>query len=126
MNSVVFFEIQATDPVRAMEFYTSVFGWDFTKQEQVAIPYWEIETPGINGGLLVRPFQTPPPECGTNAYSCSMQVEDYDATAQKILAAGGTEALPKFLVPGKCWQGYFMDTENNTFGIFQVLEVVTV
>jgi predicted enzyme related to lactoylglutathione lyase len=22
-------------------------------------------------------------------------------------------------VPGVCWQGYFLDTEGNTFGIFQ-------
>jgi uncharacterized protein len=27
--------------------------------------------------------------------------------------------LPKFAVPGVCWQGYFIDTEGNTFGIFQ-------
>jgi uncharacterized protein len=25
-------------------------------------------------------------------------------------------------VPGTCWQGYFIDTEGNTFGIFQVDE----
>jgi hypothetical protein len=25
-------------------------------------------------------------------------------------------------VPGKCWQGYFIDTEGNTFGIFEVDE----
>jgi hypothetical protein len=25
-------------------------------------------------------------------------------------------------VPGKCWQGYFIDTEDNTFGIFEVDE----
>jgi len=22
-------------------------------------------------------------------------------------------------VPGVCWQGYFLDTEGNTFGVFQ-------
>jgi uncharacterized protein len=25
-------------------------------------------------------------------------------------------------VPGKCWQGYFIDTEGNTFGISEVDE----
>ena len=24
------------------------------------------------------------------------------------------------LVEGRCWQGYFFDTEGNTFGIFEV------
>jgi predicted enzyme related to lactoylglutathione lyase len=51
-----------------------------------------------------------------------VQVDDYDATAEKILKHGGIEALPKFAVPGRCWQGYFLDPEGNTFGIFQVDE----
>jgi predicted enzyme related to lactoylglutathione lyase len=59
---------------------------------------------------------------GTNAYVCSIQVENFDATAKKIMAQGGQEALPKFAVPGKCWQGYFLDTEGNTFGLFEVDE----
>jgi predicted enzyme related to lactoylglutathione lyase len=49
-----------------------------------------------------------------------MQVEDYDATANAIHEGGGSDALPKFAVPGRCWQGYFLDTEGNTFGIFEV------
>jgi hypothetical protein len=32
---------------------------------------------------------------------------------------GGAVALPKFAVPKVCWQGYFLDSEGNTFGIFQ-------
>jgi hypothetical protein len=31
-------------------------------------------------------------------------------------------ALEKFAVPGTCWQGYFLDLEGNTFGLFQVDE----
>jgi len=46
-------------------------------------------------------------------------VGDFDSTEKKILKMGGIVALPKFEVPGKCWQGYFVDTEGNTFGIFQ-------
>ncbi len=41
---------------------------------------------------------------------------------RKILSLGGKIALPKFAVPGVCWQGYFIDTEGNTFGLFQVDE----
>jgi predicted enzyme related to lactoylglutathione lyase len=72
--------------------------------------------------LLKRPAKTPPPEQGTNAYVCSMEVEDFDVMAKKILDNGGIVALEKFAVPGKCWQGYFQDTEDNTFGLFQVDE----
>jgi hypothetical protein len=51
---------------------------------------------------------------------CSLEVENFDATAKIILGHGGIVALPKFAVPKTCWQGYFVDTEGNTFGIFEV------
>jgi uncharacterized protein len=122
MNNVAYFEIQTDDPERASAFYAAVFGWKFTKAEGMPIDYWRIETDGITGGLLKRPAPAPTQPSGTNAFTCSMEVEDFDATAQLILKQGGQVALPKFAVPGTCWQGYFIDTEGNTFGLFQVDE----
>jgi predicted enzyme related to lactoylglutathione lyase len=49
-----------------------------------------------------------------------MEVTDFDATAGAILKNGGQVAMPKFAVPGTCWQGYFLDSLMNTFGVFQV------
>ncbi|HSX16876.1 MAG TPA: VOC family protein [Patescibacteria group bacterium] len=122
MNNVAFFEIQATDPEKSMAFYKTVFGWTFTEQPGMAIKYWHIDTEGITGGLLERPATAPGAGFGTNAFVCSMEVENFDEMAAKITANGGTVALPKFAVPGKCWQGYFLDADGNTFGIFQVDE----
>ena len=48
-----------------------------------------------------------------------MEVKDFDEAAGRIGDLGGIIALPKFAVPGTCWQGYFIDLEGNTFGIFQ-------
>ena len=48
-----------------------------------------------------------------------LYLKDFDTTAQKILSLGGQVALPKFAVAGICWQGYFLDPEGNTFGLFQ-------
>ena len=120
MNGPSYFEIQAEDMNRASRFYEDLFGWRFTKAEGLPVEYWRIETGGSRGGLLKRPAKTPPPECGTNAFVCSIEVEDFDDTARKIISRGGQIALPKFAVQGTCWQGYFIDTEGNTFGIFQV------
>ena len=119
MNEPLYFEIQADDPRRAVELYRNVFGWKVDQVPGLPVEYWRIETAGIRGGLLKRPAKTPPPECGTNAFVCSVEVEDFDKTAERILRGGGVVALPKFAVPGTCWQGYFVDTEGNTFGIFQ-------
>jgi predicted enzyme related to lactoylglutathione lyase len=118
----LFFEIQADDVRRAAQFYQSVFGWNFNRNPGAAIEYLDIETGGSRGGLFKRPAKTPPPEHGTNAFVCSVEVEDFDAIANKIMANDGQVALEKFAVPGRCWQGYFIDTEGNTFGIFEVDE----
>src|SRR5262245_40273789 len=119
MNGPAYFEIQADDVSRAAKFYGAVFGWKFEKAEGLPIEYWRIETEEYRGGLLKRPANTPPPQSGTNAFVVSMHVENFDATAKTIVEKGGLVALPKFAVPGVCWQGYFIDTEGNTFGIFQ-------
>ena len=120
MNNIAFFEIQANEPGKAVRFYHEVFGWQFTQQPGLPVEYWRIVTAGMNGGLLKRPTQVPPPESGTNAFVCSIEVTKFDETATKIMQQGGQVALPKFAVPGVCWQGYFIDIDGNTFGIFQV------
>lgn len=116
----IYFEIQADDPQRAIKFYVQVFGWKFSEVKGLPIPYWTIETGGSRGGLLKRPAKMPPPQCGTNAFVCSLEVASFDATASTIEQLGGIVALPKFAVPNTCWQGYFVDLDGNTFGIFQV------
>ena len=122
MNQVAYFEIQSSEPKREIEFYKDVFGWEFVKEELFPIEYYRIETDGIGGGLLKRPAKVPPLEHGTNAFVCSVQVESFEKTSRLILKKGGQVALPKFAVPGRCWQGYFIDTDSNTFGIFEVDE----
>lgn len=127
-NRVVHFEIQVDDVERAKKFYTDVFGWDWHDLGGVTgNTYWGILTApmdskelGINGGLLKRPCPAPNAEQGSNAFVCTIQVEDFDAVAKKVAEAGGKVAMPKFSLNGMAWQGYFLDTEGNTFGLHQL------
>ncbi|NWO08736.1 MAG: VOC family protein [Alteromonadaceae bacterium] len=119
MDGIAYFEIQADDPETAVQFYSKVFGWRFTRQDGLPIPYWRIETDGMRGGLLKRPAACPPSEHGANAYVCSVEVDSFDKMITKITENGGQVALEKFAVPGVCWQGYFIDPAGNTFGLFQ-------
>ncbi|MES2238662.1 MAG: VOC family protein [Bacteroidota bacterium] len=122
MNTIGYFEIQSSKPSREIEFYKNVFEWNFVREEQLPIEYYRIETNSINGGLLLRPANIPPIECGTNAFTCSIQVSNFDETAKKIIENGGQIAMPKFAIPKRCFQGYFIDLDNNVFGIFEVNE----
>ena len=55
------------------------------------------------------------------AYVTLFLVQYWDVTsvAEKIKKAGGKVALPKHALTGIAWQGYFIDTEGNTFGVHQ-------
>ncbi len=124
MARVVHFEIHTDDPERAIDFYTSALGWEFSKWEGPG-EYWLVITgsqnePGINGGLMRR--QIPLSGDGVKAFVCTVQVESIDEIASKIEGSGGKVSIPKFLVPGVGWVGYFEDTEGNTFGALEPLE----
>ena len=125
MSRVVHFEIQADYVERAKMFYAAAFDWSFEDYGQFTdTPYWGIVTgpedePGVNGGLLQRPAPAPAVAQGTNAFVCTVGVGDYDETQRRILDAGGQVALPKMALGGMAWQGYYLDTEGNTFGINQ-------
>jgi predicted enzyme related to lactoylglutathione lyase len=126
MSRVVHFEIQADDLDRAKAFYSAAFpAWQWEDWSPVTgSPYWGIITgpddePGINGAL--QPRYAPPPEAGraANAFVATIEVTDFDAAAARVLHAGGVVALPKMALTGLAWQGYFLDTEGNTFGLHQ-------
>ncbi|MFN7160770.1 MAG: VOC family protein [Candidatus Gracilibacteria bacterium] len=119
MNGPSYFEVQVDEPERAMSFYTEVFGWKFHKDEHIPMEYWRIQTDGTHGGMMKRPMSKPANHTGANAFVCSMVVDDFNAVSEKITTLGGMVVLPKFAVPGLCWQGYFADTEGNTFGLYQ-------
>ncbi len=119
MNSIVYFEIQVKDPQKSARFYELVFGWKFIREESLPIEYYRIETSGMHGGLFQRPADIPPLNCGTNAFTCSVEVQNFDAMRTVILENGGQIAMPKFAVPGRCWQGYFLGIDHNVFGIFE-------
>jgi uncharacterized protein len=121
MARVVHFEVHAEEPERAIRFYTETLDWQFSKMEG-SMEYWMIRTgpdeePGINGGLLPR--MGPVDGQSVIAYVCTVCVTDLDATTEKVLAGGGTLALPKMPIPGIGWLGYVKDTEGNVFGMMQ-------
>jgi uncharacterized protein len=126
VSKVVHFEIQADDLERAKSFYRNAFGWDYQdfSPPGSGMTYWGViagpeDAPGINGGLLPRSAPAPSPGAGVNAFVCTIEVGDYDSVHARILAAGGDVAMPKTALTGMAWQGYYIDTEGNTFGIHQ-------
>jgi predicted enzyme related to lactoylglutathione lyase len=116
MPRPVHFEIPAENPQRAIDFYTKVFGWKFSKWDG-PMDYWIISTgqapePGIDGGLMPR--RDPNQPCVN-----TIGVTNLDETVATVLANGGVIALPKMPVPGVGWLAYCKDTEGHIFGMMQ-------
>ena len=123
MPRVVHFEIHASDPDRAVKFYTTLFGWEMTKWDG-PVDYWLIRTGpadqrGIDGGLVRRHGADPVEMQAVNAYVCTVDVPNLDEYVAKALANGATIALPKMPIPGVGWLAYVKDTEGNILGMMQ-------
>lgn len=126
MDSLVHFEIHASEPERLAEFYRQLFGWKIDKYEGIpGLEYWGVVTaekdaPGaINGGLMRRSGPKPTGPCATTGFVCTMLVQDIDAVIRKALELGATEAMQKYALPGMAWQAYLTDPDGNTFGLHQ-------
>ncbi len=123
MPRVIHFEIHADDPDRAVQFYSSVLGWHFTKWNGPQ-DYWLIhtgphESPGIDGGMMRRKSAGPADGAGVNAFICTVDVPNIDDYLGKITDHGGSIALPKMPIPSVGWLAYARDPEGNIFGLMQ-------
>ena len=124
MSRPVHFDIHASDVARACTFYSTVFGWELEDwSEYAGMPYFGVKTgaeaPGIDGAIMTRQGEAPAQGAPVAGAGITVGSADYDADAEKIVAAGGQVALPKYALPGMAWQGYFLDTEGNVFGLHQ-------
>jgi uncharacterized protein len=118
MPRIIHFELPVEDPARSEQFYSGVFGWQFTKWDAGEEgPYWLIQTgeegaPGINGGMMKR---RDPQQPATNV----IDVPSVDEYCDRITAAGGEIVVPKMAVPGVGWLAYFKDPDGIITGLMQ-------
>ncbi|SDT30496.1 VOC family protein [Microterricola viridarii] len=126
-NLVVHFEIHASEPQRLIDFYSSLFGWTFTRFGEME--YWSISTGegsigmdrspglGINGGMTKRMGAGPEVGAPVNGCDFVVGVDDIDALFAKGIALGAIEALPLDDMPGIGRVGYLLDPDHNVFGM---------
>ena len=80
----------------------------------------DISSPGINGGLMQRMAPGDPVDgAQVNAWVCTVDVENVDASVERAVSLGATVAAPKFPIQGIGWLAYIKDTEGNILGLMQ-------
>ncbi|HET7146935.1 MAG TPA: VOC family protein [Candidatus Nitrosopolaris sp.] len=130
MPTIVHFEIPSDNIERTKKFYTDLFGWEIEKwsgtdDSQLTsaatgqpMEYWMVATTddngnkAIGGGMMKRQM----PEQRITNYIDVKSVDEYSSKVKKL---GGKVVAAKKAVPG---MGYFvlcLDTENNSFAIWE-------
>ena len=120
MPTIVHFEVPADDVERSRKFYSDLFGWKMEKWPgmESGMEYWIINTTdnegskAVGGGMMKRQN----PQQGITNFIDVTSVDEYSAKVQSL---GGKIVAPKQAVPTMGFFAVCLDTENNTFGIWE-------
>jgi predicted enzyme related to lactoylglutathione lyase len=122
LPKVGWFEIQVDDFIRAQHFYHEVFGWNFSKVD-APFDYYMIDSGGkeeerINGAMSKRQIPLAKHN-GVSGYVCAIYVDSIDKTFEKVKKHGGEVTLEKMEQPGMGYFAYGIDSEGNSFGLWE-------
>jgi predicted enzyme related to lactoylglutathione lyase len=121
-NTIIHFEIPASDVEKLRRFYTGVFVWKIERHPG-PMEYWMIQTvptddqgmlqrPGVNGGMVKKERSEQKP---VNYIS----VESIDKSIEKVKKLGGKIISPKQEVPNVGWIATTVDPEGNHIALLQ-------
>ena len=114
---IIHFEIHATDVEKLKKFYSGLFGWN-TEEHPRPMEYWMITTTdekgeqALAGGMMQRQH----PQQPITNYIDVPSIDEYAVKVEKI---GGKVVVPKTAVSGIGYFAVCLDTENNTFAIWE-------
>src|ERR671933_550192 len=130
MPTIVHFEIPADDVERSRKFYTDLFGWKIEKWHSTddsqltsaatgqPIEYWMVTTTddkgnkALGGGIMKR-------QMSEHYVINYIGVKSIDESSSKVEKLGGKVVAPKHAVPGMGYFAICLDTENNTFAMWE-------
>ena len=117
MPTIVHFNVSADDMERAKGFYENLFDWKFESYPG-PIPFYLIKTTDLDGNEAVGGGLAQRDELaqGITNFIGVRSVDEYIAKIEKL---GGKVIEPKWAVPGGGYLAVCLDTENNTFGIWE-------
>jgi uncharacterized protein len=124
MPTLVHFEIPSDDLERSRKFYSELFGWNFEKWSgpeslPEGMEYLVITTKddkgnkSIGGGMMKRQNSE---QQGMTNY---IDVKSVDEHSDRVMQLGGKVVIPKKTIAGMGYFAVCLDTENNTFGIWE-------
>lgn len=117
-GNFVWYDLMTTDAKAAESFYKSVLGWE-AKDAGVAKPYtiFSVGAAGVAGMMQINQHECP---AGTQpGWSGYVLVDDVDACASTIEAAGGSVRRPGEDIPGVGRFAVVADADGAVFQLFK-------
>jgi hypothetical protein len=111
-HKINYIEFTTADVAKSKAFYGKVFGWGFQDWGPEYISF-SAENGGIDGGFR----KGPAPENGESAPLVVLYSANLEATAEAIVAAGGSIVVPAFAFPGGR-RFHFSDGAGNVLAVW--------
>ena len=112
-NRIDYIEIPVTDPAKARDFFTGLFGWEF---QEWGADYLSFSDGRLDGGL--RRSEEPAPASGVLLVFFS---ENLEGEIAKITELGGTISQDIFDFPGGR-RFHFVDPVGNEYAMWTTAE----
>ena len=111
-GQLVHFEFPVKDADKGEQFFSSLFGWKFSRPDMGGFDYRMVQTAEQQGGA-VYPVQGD--ESGPIIY---FDTDDIDASLARVRELGG-EAEDKQPIPSIGWFARCKDPDGNAFSLYQ-------
>jgi len=115
-NSFMHVELQTKDVDKAKRFYQSIFDWRFEDMPMGnGMSYTGIHVgEGTGGGMWTNPADNGPAH-----WLAYVNVDNIDATIEKVKSSGGRIVQPKTEVPNMGWYSVITDPTGAMLGLWQ-------
>jgi predicted enzyme related to lactoylglutathione lyase len=122
VGSPCWVDLTTPDIEASKSFYTGLFGWDTRDQldDQGDHVYTSFER---SGKRVAGAAAAPPDMAGMpSMWNTYIAVDDVDATAEAVTAAGGTVLVPPMEVMDAGWMAVFADSTGAAFSVWRAGE----
>ena len=115
-GTLIWNELQTSDPAACEKFYTAAFGWEAETAEMPSGPYTSFrDGEDYRGGMMsTASFEGEVPP----NWAVYLAVDDVDAAIAAATGAGGTEIAPAFDVPGVGRMAVLQSADGAFFSLF--------
>jgi predicted enzyme related to lactoylglutathione lyase len=115
----IWYELVSPDPGASRTFYDAVLGWEIDAASPPGMDYRMIATGNGNVGGVMRLTDEMAAGGATPKWLFYIAVEDVDATAAAITAAGGAVLMPAWSIPGIGRMAVVADPQGIPFYIMR-------